>query len=209
MVGEEKKRKRRKGCLVVLAVLLLPVVLFPKRIYYTLNAFLDVQKAGFLDATKQRKYSASSMENLKALYQAVSLYYESEGVMPHAAGWMDAAKTYVRTNDLKRGEEMKKFVNPRIEGGEGVYGYAFNDALSGVYREDVADPAGTPMIFESSDTAWNAHGEPAALQPDPELEGGNLAVTAEGSAKPLRDLLDADRRVDNRAPDPQPPTSRD
>lgn len=189
----QKKKRRRRAWLIVLVVLLLPVVLFPKRAYYTVNAFVDLYRAGTMDAQKQHKYSATSMENLKALYQAVSLYYESEGVMPEAAGWMDAAKTYVRTADLKKGEEMKKFVNPRLREGEGIYGYAFNSALSLAYREDIEDPATTPMIFESKDTRWNAHGEPSMLQPDPELEGGNQTITADGSVIALKELVEKGR----------------
>lgn len=184
MADEAKKKKRRKAWLIVLGVLLLPVVIFPKRTYYFLNAAVDlVRFAQEDDDVKKREYSATSMENLKALHQAVMLYYESEGVMPEASGWMDAAKTYVKTNDLKKGEEMKKFINPRIPAGEGVFGYAFNDLLSQVYKEDV--PGETVMIFESSDTSWNAHGDPAALTPDPELPGGHNAVTVDGSVVPV------------------------
>jgi hypothetical protein len=187
---DAKKRKRRKVWLIVLVVLLLPVILFPRLTYFTLNAAYDlIRFAKEDDDVKQHKYSATSMENLKALHQAVSLYYESEGVLPEASGWMDAAKTYVRTNDLKKGEEMKKFVNPRIPAGDGVFGYAFNSALSMVYMDEVKDPASTPMIFESKDTKWNAFGDPRDLQPDPELSGGNNAVTVEGNAVLLRDLL--------------------
>ncbi len=186
---DAKKKKRRKVWLIVLVVLLLPVILFPRRTYYLFNAFFDLQKSGAFDAVTQHKYSATSMENLKALHQAVSLYYESEGVLPEASGWMDAAKTYVRTNDLKKGEEMKKFVNPRVPAGNGVFGYAFNSALSKVYMDEVKDPASTPMIFESKDTKWNAFGDPKDLQPDPELSGGNNAVTVDGNAVLLRDLL--------------------
>ncbi len=194
MAIDERKKKRRKVWLIVLIVLLLPVVIFPRRTYYLFNAFFDLRKSGAFDNVKQHKYSATSMENLKALYQAVSLYYESEGVLPEASGWMDAAKNYVRTNDLKRGEELKKFVNPRFPAADGVFGYAYNAALSKAYLDEVKDPAKTPMIFESMDTRWNAFGDPKDLQPDPELSGGNNAVTADGNAALLRDLLGAEEK---------------
>ena len=188
-MAKEPRRRKRKVWVIIIVVLLLPVILFPRNTYYLVNAFIDLRRTGAFDPVTQKKYAGTSMENLKALHQAIALYYESEGIMPEASGWMDAAKTYVRTNDLKKGEEMKKFVNPRIPPGEGVFGYAFNVALSQVYREDVADPDKTPMIFESRDTKWNAFGDPAEMQPDPELAGGNNAVTVEGNAVPLKDLL--------------------
>jgi hypothetical protein len=187
-----ERRKRRKVWLVVLAVLLLPVVIFPKRTYYLVNAFLDVRRAGFLDKQKQHKYTGTSMENLKALYQATMLYYEANAVMPGAEVWMDDLKPYIKTADLKRGEEVKKFVNPRIAAGVGVFGYAFNSALSGAWMENIEDPAHTALIFESNDTVWNAHGDPAELQPDPELDGGNLGVSVEGNAAKLKEMLGSD-----------------
>lgn len=190
MADEAKRKKRKRIWFIVLGLLLLPVVLFPKTTYYRINAAIDlVRFAGKSKEPKKHDYSGTSMENLRALHQAVSLYYESEGIYPDANGWMDAAKGYVKTADLKKGEEMKKFVNPRIPEGEGVFGYAFNAALSMGYREDVADPASTALIFESKDTKWNANGDPATLQPDPELDGGNNAVTVEGNAVPLKQLL--------------------
>jgi hypothetical protein len=191
-MAEGDKKKRKKAWLIVIAVLLLPVAIFPRRTYYTINAAVDVIRFSKRDDAKQHRYSATSIENLKALHQAVSLYYESEGVLPEASGWMDAAKTYVRTNDLKRGEEMKKFVNPRITAGDGVFGYAFNSILSLRYLDEIEDPGMTAMIFESSDTKWNAHGSPQRLQPDPELPGGNNAVTVDGNAVILRELLRSD-----------------
>ena len=186
MVTDPKKKKKRVIWAIVAVVVIVPGIIFGGPI---INAFMDGYRGGFFDAAKQHRYSATTMENLKALYQAVALYNESEGMLPEASGWMDAAKTYVRTNDLKKGEEMKKFINPRFPAGEGVFGYAFNIELSMAYLDEIEDPAQTPMIFESKDTRWNAFGHPADLQPDPELEDGNQAVTADGTAVALKKLL--------------------
>lgn len=192
MRSEENKRKRRKVRLIVLAVLVSPVLIFSKQIYYAVNALADAQRAGMLDATKQHKYQGSVEDNLKALYTAIKLYEESEGALPNAEGWMDAAKNYVRTNDLKKGEEMKKFVNPRISGKEGEFGFAFNSKLSGAYSDEVKDPKNTPLIFESTDRAWNASGSPAQKQPSPPLDGGNWVVTVDGTVTTL-DKLEPDK----------------
>ena len=184
-VGKRRKRAWLVGCGVAVAVSL--VFLFP-----LWQVAIDAYNAGFFETVEQGEYDGSSMENMKALHQATMLYYEAEGAMPHAAGWMDAAKTYVKTADLLEGEEMKKFVNPNFEPGPGVFGYAMNSELSEAYLDELEDPARTPMIFDSADTSWNAHGLPWEIAPDPELPGGNRAVTVEGNVVKLRELLDKD-----------------
>lgn len=181
MNSDESKKKKRRVRLIVLLVVLSPILIFSKQIYYAINALADAQRAGMLDATKQHKYQGSVEDNLKALYTAIKQYEESEGALPNAEGWMDAARAYVRTNDLKEGEEMKKFVNPRISGKDGEYGFAFNSKLSGAYSDEVKDPKKTPLIFESTDRAWNASGSPAQKQPSPPLDGGNMLVTVDGT----------------------------
>ena len=181
-VGKRKKRACLIGCGLIGAVSL--VFLFP-----IWQVAIDAWEAGFFEKVEQGEYDGSSMENMKALHQATMLYYEAEGMMPHAAGWMDAAKTYVKTADLLEGEEMKKFVNPNFAPGPDVYGYAMNSELSEAYLDELEDPARTPMIFDSADTRWNAHGLPQEIAPDPELPGGNHAVTVEGNVVELRELL--------------------
>lgn len=157
-----------------------------------INTAYDLYKEGFLSKENQTEYSGTSMKNMRAMHQAVMLYYEAEGMLPHAAGWMDAAKTYVKTADLLEGEEMKKFINPNLASKDGVFGYAMNLELSEAYTDEVEDPAQTPMIFDSGDTSWNAFGLPGKIAPDPELPGGNKTVTVEGNVVELKDLLNKD-----------------
>ena len=181
-LGMRRKRAWLVGCGLAGAVSL--VFLFP-----IWQVLIDASEAGFFERVEQGEYDGSSMENMKALYQATMLYYEAEGVLPHAAGWMDAAKTYVKTADLLEGEGMKKFVNPNFDPAPDVFGYAMNSELSEAYLDELDDPARTPMIFDSADTSWNAHGLPSEIAPDPELPGGNRAVTVEGNVVELRELL--------------------
>jgi hypothetical protein len=183
---DPKKKKRRITWLIVAIAVIVPGVIFGGPV---INVLVDAWRAGFLDAQKQHKYSATSMENLKALFQATLLYYEANEAMPGADYWMDDLSLYIKTADLKKGEAVKKFINPRVTPGEGVFGYAFNEPLSGAWRENIEDPAATTLIFESEDTKWNANGDPKTLQPDPELPDGNQAVTVEGNVVLLRDLL--------------------
>lgn len=181
-----KKRKRRNIWLGATAFTLLLAGYF---LYPVLDAFFDFKREGFLDETKKVEYEGTSMDNLKAQFQAIQLYVESEGAYPDASGWMDAATVYLKTADLKKGEELKKLVNPRFPTADGIYGYAFDASLSGKYPDEIENPATAPLTFESKDTKWNAWGTPVELQPEPELPGGNRTVTAEGAVARLREIL--------------------
>ena len=183
-----KKRRRRGIWLGALGAVAIAGFVFGAPI---VNALVDAWHAGFFEkGPAKHAYGGTSLDNLRALYQATQLYYDANEAMPGAATWMDDLKIYIHTNDLKTGEEMKKFVNPRLPAGDGVFGYAFNSALGGAFKENIKDPSHTVLIFECKDTKWNASGDPAKLRPDPELEGGDFAVTVDGNVVPLRDLLD-------------------
>jgi hypothetical protein len=59
-----------------------------------------------------------------------------------------------------------------------------NDKASGKYKDDL-DPK-MPLVFDSSDTAKNAHGDPVKLAPKPARAGKNMAVTVDGSLVEVR-----------------------
>lgn len=148
-------------------------------------AAYDLARAGFFSeafsSRELRKYQGTSIDNLKAMHLALSMYQESEGQFPLAEGWMDALRPYLRTDDMSEEEAKKKLISPLIKGAKaGTFGYAMNDAASGKYKEDIPDPAKTPLIFDSSDTGWNAHGKPEELLPKPPRQGGNLGISVSG-----------------------------
>lgn len=121
----------------------------------------DFRRAGFLDSVpEKRAYEGTSIENLRAMHTALMLYHDSEGQFPEASGWMDAARPYVKTADLADGEELKKFQNPGLGGGSNVFGYAMNDAASAMYIDDIEEPSRTPLVYETDEPEWNAHGTP-------------------------------------------------
>ena len=186
----QRKRKKRNIWLGASAFTLLLLAYF---LWPIIDVYFDAKREGFFDETAKREYEGTSMDNLKAQFQAIALYAESEGIYPDASGWMDAAVVYMKTADLKKGEELKKFINPRFPGGSGVFGYAFAEDLSQLYPDEVEDPATTPLTFESKNTDWNAFGAPLTLQPEPELPGGNKTVTAEGAATRLKEIIQSGR----------------
>ncbi len=132
-------------------------------------------KKGFFDRpSAAHDYEGTSSDNLRYIRTALLGYEDSEGQFPVAGGWMDAIQNRLHTDDLKKGEASKKLIYPGYLGEEGKYGYAFNDALAGKYHGDIKDPQ-TPMVFESTTTERNAHGDPAKLR-----RPGGLAITMSG-----------------------------
>lgn len=122
---------------------------------------------------QKREYDATSEGNLRAIYNALLLYHQSEDMFPDASGWMEAAELRLNTADLKEGEAAKKLVRPDLAGQPGAFGYAFNKALSQMYKDDVKDPK-TPLVFESKETSRNASGDPATMRQ-------GLAISVDGT----------------------------
>ncbi|MDI9638901.1 hypothetical protein QPK87_28155 [Kamptonema cortianum] len=152
-----------------------------------LNAALRV---GAFEPQMKRDWNGSNTENLKALHTALSLYEQSEGQLPDASGWMEAIKPYLKTKDISEEDAVNKLRSPSVaEENPLAYGYAFNKALSGLYFDEVENPAETALVFDSSDLSFNAHGDPKELVPQPERPGGNKAITVEGNVVPLNDLI--------------------
>jgi hypothetical protein len=141
----------------------------------------DAWKAGFFERRDRHAYAADNEDNLRALYTGLMLYHESEGKFPEGNGWMDAVEPYLRTQDLRTGEEKKKLVHPMFWPPNGKdFGYAINDACAGKYKDDVGAPEKTALVFDSSDTSRNAHGDPQRLSPTPPRGEGNLAISVSG-----------------------------
>ncbi len=181
MIGKMKRgmKKALLWTLGILGVLILGVAIWLGPV------ISDFAKAGFFEKQAERTYDGTKMEDLKNIHQALMLYHESEGILPSASGWMDAAWRRLQTADMSEDEAKKKL---QAEGvAEGEYGYAMNEDVAEMYTGDIENPAETPLVFDSSKTGWNAHGKPGELAPDPERPGGNKAVTVEGNVVDLKD----------------------
>lgn len=140
-------------------------------------------RAGFLDKAEDRVIEeGQTLSSLKTIHQAIIMYSESEGVLPDAAGWMDAAYTRLKTADLPESEAKKQ-----LKAGKGLaedeYGFAMNDALSGKdpFEAGLQDDF---LIFESSSLEWNAKGSPTG--PEASEKEGAVGITLEGSVRPLK-----------------------
>lgn len=137
--------------------------------------------SGIIDLSKEEKkaYVGSSEDNLKAIQVALMLYHDSEGAFPPADRWMDAILNRLDSGELKKGEAEKKLRNPLL--GESSYGYALNRVFAEQYKEDVKDWQKIPLVFDSEATTKNASGDPEKDSPKTPRQGGNLAITVEGS----------------------------
>lgn len=169
--GIQEPRKSRRGCWIASTIF---AALFIGAAAFYGPFIVALWKRGFFDpAPKKHSYSATSEQNLQAIYQGMKLYHESEGQYPFAGGWMDAIENRISTNDLKKGEARKKLIRPDLLTRPGEFGYAMNDLASGKYSEDVPKPSETPLIYESKQSGRNAHGDPVKDQ-------DGLAISVDG-----------------------------
>lgn len=118
--------------------------------------FMVAARNGLLSKQEKQDYVADQKGNLKAMYNALLLYQESEGQLPHASGWMEAIESRLNTADLKDGQATKKLHRPGRSGND--FGYAMNNAFSAKYLADVKDQK-APLIYESKQTQRNANGD--------------------------------------------------
>jgi len=119
----------------------------------------SLQRAGFFEQIEKQEYQASRLDNLKALHTALTLYHDSEGQYPSAAGWMDAIEPSLNTADLKDGESKKKMIRPDLAAQPGAYGYGISSAAAGKFKDDVPEKGSAILVFESKATTRNATGE--------------------------------------------------
>lgn len=166
-----KGRKWLIGCSIPIALVGIGAIVLPDQ-RNTILAALHLWRDGAF-SHETHDYVGTSTENLRRIRTALMLYHDSEGQFPDASGWMNAAIDRLQTADLNKGEGLKKLVRPDLLGQDGAYGYAFNDACSRKYKDDVKDPK-TPLVFESTDKAFDAHGDPAKLRK-------GLAITIDGT----------------------------
>jgi hypothetical protein len=129
----------------------------------------------------QREYAGTTTSNLKDMHRALMLYHESEDRFPFAEGWMDEIELRLQAGDMSKAESQKRMVSPEFAGQTDKYGYAFNDLASGKYKDDVPEPAKTPLVFDSRDLTRNAHGSPEELLPIPPRNGRNQGISVSGS----------------------------
>jgi prepilin-type processing-associated H-X9-DG protein len=111
-------------------------------------------------------------ENLTALYNAAMNYADGhDGKLPPADKWMDELKANVKDEQLRC---------PAVLGG---YGYSMNPEVGGKSLVAVADKSKTPLFYDSTDTAVDAHASVDSV-PKPGRHGGqNNIIYLDGQVK--------------------------
>ncbi len=119
------------------------------------------------------------LSNLRQLLLAQQMYANDYGNrFPQASRWGDLTRPYVHDPDTYR--------CPSVRYGQG-YGYAMNVRLSRQKMATVANPAQTPLVYDSSNLAWNAH-DPVTSLPSPprHIKEVNNIGFADGHSKSVR-----------------------
>lgn len=130
----------------------------------------------------------SCFANLNRLGKAMDLYLaDNDEHYPPAETWMEGVGTAFKSSSKKPAEHValqSYFRCPEIARVDHAdkYGYAFNDHLSMRLARNIDRPSKTPLVFDSSDLAYNAHGS-LNLLPNPRRHMGNCVLWCDLSAK--------------------------
>lgn len=112
---------------------------------------------------------SQARDRLKALDEAFVLYVsDNDDGTPLAANWMDALASYT---------EATNFLAPGVgDAANGIYGFAFNEAVAGRRINEFPDRSIVPLFFDSTNTAKNATSN-LGTQPVPGRYDGKNAVS--------------------------------
>ena len=132
----------------------------------------------FPSARLQAK-NAGAMSNVKQLGVGALMYSnDADDRFPNAALWMDMLTPYVHDTGLFRSPALSNSTE---------FGFAFRRSLSGMKITEIDDPEKNVLIFDSTDTRWNANGE-LTLLPRPGRYGKvNVAAFADGHVRAIPD----------------------
>ena len=161
------KRKVILGVLIGFALVAVPWLINAAK------AVSDAKKSGILDDVETDKYKVGRENNLKAIQKALLQAADSDGTFPAADKWMDQALLRLKTSDISEDEAKDKLRVPGLKPRE--FGYAINDGVAGKSLADIKDKS-IILVFESTNTAWNAHGDPAK-----EAKPGGKLISVDGT----------------------------
>lgn len=110
-------------------------------------------------------------ENLRQLYGALQLYAGSwDDTLPPAENWSSAL--------AEQGIDEEALRCP--DAPPGTQGYAMNSEVGGKRISEIASPAGTPLLFDSTLTGPNAHDNLSSLPSPGRHQGKNYVLFADG-----------------------------
>lgn len=129
--------------------------------------------AAIFERARIKAMSTASLSNMKQLCLAMLMYgTDWDNSLPPADKWSDALMPYIGNDELLRCPLV-----PDLD-----CGYAFNEALDSGKLDDVADPAGTVVLFTSNLGTRNAVGGVDAVADPPRTPTGNIYGYMDGHA---------------------------
>lgn len=168
-------RKHSKGLLsgvgLYAVVTLLVTALALASVFSLLNPIAAIAKEYGSSKKYDPKADKSCTENLQSLYFAFGKYVEYNDSLPPAETWQDQ-------DDFKAAIQKDEWLHcPAVSNRhDNKFGYAYNAALSkrklnGKKLKEMPDAAKTPLLYDSTDLAKNAHDSLTSL-PKPGRHGG-------------------------------------
>jgi len=167
VAGNKKQRGLTLVELVVIAVVIVILggILFP-----------------VFESAKSSPRRMSCLSNMKQLDMGL-LFYQNDNndFMPKAAKWADSAHPYIEFESVYR--------CPAIRPEKDAFGHAFYSPMSEKKTAKLPNPAGVPILFDSTDLSWNANG-PLSLIPPAGRHPGGISVVAflDGHARSFKPL---------------------
>lgn len=141
---------------------------------------LDAEKTAILAepgmlGMRAKAQQASSQSNLKQIALGIIQYVQDhDEKLPDADTWVDEVYPYVKSESV--------FRDPAAPAGE-KWSYAYNRNLSGAKLLDLAAPAATVMLFESTTGAKNASDTGASIPKPGRHNGGTDYAFSDGHVK--------------------------
>jgi hypothetical protein len=122
----------------------------------------------------QTPYEAS-IERMKRMSLATMLYSSDyDDYLPLSSNWMDATVPYAGTETI--------YHSPIFAGTDEFFGYAMDQAVSGVSLTALENPATTFLFFDSTILIRNANGSPDTRPVPGRYEGKNTWSFCDGHA---------------------------
>jgi prepilin-type processing-associated H-X9-DG protein len=169
--GRKRSKNLPSGVALYLVVTLFVTGLALASMFSLLNPVAVIAKELFSSKKYDPIADKSCTENMQSLYHAFEKYVEYNDSMPPAESWQDQ-------DDFKAAIQKDEWLHcPAVSNRhDNKFGYAYNAALSkrklnGKTLKDMPDTAKTPLLYDSTDLAKNAHDNVTSL-PKPGRHGG-------------------------------------
>lgn len=120
--------------------------------------------------------SASCMSNEKQMSLGLLMYAQDyDQKLPPSTQWMALESPYIKNDSV--------YHCPSLHAdGPTAYGYAMYSPLSGTLTTDVANPQQVPLLFDSSNLAYNATDTGTSFANPPRHRGSNNVAYLDGHA---------------------------